>query len=100
MKCWWLNNGKSRAQHPKRMQVDLSSGRNMKKQHVRGRIVARANVGFEEEDWRFLVFTSAGGWTTSDIIREAVRSARKSCEADTFGFPEDVPPWMVDGWDK
>jgi hypothetical protein len=79
------------------MQVDLTSGRNLEKKHVKGKIVGRAHVGFEEEDWRFLVFVSRAGWTISDLVRYAVKEARKDCQAETVE-PGETPPWMKDDW--
>lgn len=101
MPSWWITNMRSRRQYHNMLQVDLTSGRNAKKKHVRGKIVGRAHVGFEEEDWRYLVCLSKGmGMTISDMIRQCVSDARKDCEADIADDEGTVPIWMTDDWDK
>lgn len=62
--------------------------------------MARAHVGFEEEDWRFLVFISTVcNVTISDLIRESVAAYRK--QADEELRAEGSPPgWITDNWNK
>ena len=61
---------------------------------VYGRIVGRAKVGLEEEDWRFVTwFAEEMGETIYDILRGAVCRDRESCERDLRA--EGIsPPWM------
>lgn len=57
--------------------------------------MGRANVGFEEEDWRFILWLSKEmGMTISETVRDCVTSARKECEQGAFDEGEKYP-WNV-----
>ena len=103
MPCWWINHTPMNKQLIKRRSADwlpakYESGRNAERKPVYGKISGRANVGFEEEDWRFLVsFSRTMGVSISEAIRGFVTSERTDCEHDVV-TPGQTPPWMKDDW--
>jgi hypothetical protein len=104
MPCWWINHTPMNKQLIKRRSADwlpakYESGRNAERKQIYGKISGRANVGFEEEDWCFLVsFSKTIGISISDTIRGAVTTYRKDCEADCPAEPDKVPYWMKEDW--
>lgn len=80
----------------KHIPSNYQDGRNSAKRHVRGKIAGRANVGFEEDDWRYIVWLAKDtGQTISDIIRFAVQRDRECVINDVFEDGDKLP-WRED----